>query len=426
VGRSVRLGGLVSRVGVSLLARRLGDIGRSDDERRVREAENLVRNARRVVATLGEMKGAAMKVGQMLSLQEGLLPPEVSEVLAALQQQAPKVPAEVMRYEVEGALGDVDTHFAHLDHEAFAAASIGQVHRGRLHDGREVAVKIQYPLIDQIVRADLKSLKHLVGSLVAMVSDVDFEPIWAEVRDRLVEELDYAVEANTMREMANLHGDIAAIVIPEVVPELTTSTVLTMTYEPAMGAAEACSEAFDQACRDRWGAELFEFLLRGLLDHGVLHADPNLANFGFREDGSLVVYDFGCVKRLPRGLVRGYARLFSVVSTGQWGDVPDILHDMGVRRRDGTPIAADLTDPYAEILSRVVDPERPYTFGDDDMPRELMEIGIDQIPETTDLDFPSDIIFVNRTFGGHLGNLGRLRATADWREMILRYSERAL
>jgi predicted unusual protein kinase regulating ubiquinone biosynthesis (AarF/ABC1/UbiB family) len=421
VGRSIKLGGLVGRVGASMLGRRLTDIGRSDDERRQREARNLIRNAHRVVATLGEMKGAAMKVGQMLSLQEGLLPPEVAEVLAGLQQQAPKVPSEVMRFEVEGALGDVDAHFAHLDQEAFAAASIGQVHRGRLHDGREVAVKIQYPLIDQIVRADLKSLKHLVGSLVAMVSEVDFEPIWAEVRDRLVEELDYSVEATSMREMAELERDVPSIVIPDVVPELTTANVLTMIFEPAMGADEACSDAFDQDLRNRWGAELFDFHLRGLLRHGVLHADPNLANFGFREDGSLVVYDFGCVKRLPADLVAGYRRLFSVVSTRQWGEVPEILREMGVRRRDGSAIAAELTDPYAEILSRVVDSDPPYTFGDDDMPIELMELGMEQIPETADLDFPSDIIFVNRTFGGHLGNLGRLRATADWREMILRY-----
>jgi hypothetical protein len=249
VGRSIKLGGLVGRVGASMLGRRLTDIGRSDDERRQREARNLIRNAHRVVATLGEMKGAAMKVGQMLSLQEGLLPPEVAEVLAGLQQQAPKVPSEVMRFEVEGALGDVDAHFAHLDQEAFAAASIGQVHRGRLHDGREVAVKIQYPLIDQIVRADLKSLKHLVGSLVAMVSEVDFEPIWAEVRDRLVEELDYSVEATSMREMAELERDVPSIVIPDVVPELTTANVLTMIFEPAMGADEACSDAFDQDLR---------------------------------------------------------------------------------------------------------------------------------------------------------------------------------
>lgn len=418
LGRSLRLGSLVGRVGTSLLGRRLANIGRADEERRRREADNLVRNAHRVVATLGEMKGAAMKVGQMLSLHTELMPPEAAEVLESLQKRAPRVPAEVMRLEVEGALGDLDTVFEHLEEEAFAAASIGQVHRGRLRDGRDVAVKIQYPLIDEIVKADLANLKRLAGSLVAMVSQVDFEPIWVEVRDRLVEELDYTIEAGNMRELADRYRDLDGVVIPEVVTDATTANVLTMVYEGGMGADHACSESIDQSLRDRWGARLFEFLLTGLLEHRQLHADPNLANFGFREDGALVVYDFGCVKTIPEDLADGYRRLFTAVLEDRSRDVPAILHEMGVCNPDGSPVSSDLTDPYAEVLSRVVRPEPFYTFGLDDLPQRIMDLGLEQLPETVDLHFPSDIIFVNRTFAGHVGNLGRLRATADWRSII--------
>jgi predicted unusual protein kinase regulating ubiquinone biosynthesis (AarF/ABC1/UbiB family) len=149
--RFVKLGGLIGRVGVSMAGAQISDLARGDTTERVRTAEAMVRNATRIVETLGRLKGAAMKVGQMLSLHEGLLPPEVAAVLSTLQKEAPRVPPEVMEYEARGQLKNFDELFERLDLDAFAAASIGQVHRGRLRDGRRVAVKIQYPGIDHII-----------------------------------------------------------------------------------------------------------------------------------------------------------------------------------------------------------------------------------------------------------------------------------
>ncbi len=232
--RFVKLGGLAGRVGVSVVGSQVLDVARSGPSKQIKKTENLVRNATRIVETLGEMKGAAMKVGQMLSLHDGMLPPEVAEVLRGLQKEAPSVPAEVMEFEIRGALENFDELFESLDFEAFAAASIGQVHRGRLRDGRDVAVKIQYPLIDEIVRADLKNLKILVRCLLAMISDIEFDPIWRELRDRLLEELDYTHEAANINRMQELHADVPEIVIPNVVAEGTTRTVLTMEYVEGM------------------------------------------------------------------------------------------------------------------------------------------------------------------------------------------------
>ncbi|MCD4750366.1 MAG: hypothetical protein K8R59_13425, partial [Thermoanaerobaculales bacterium] len=294
--RSLKMGSLVGRVGSSVVGSRLLEIGRADEAQRRRRADNLVRNAQRVVESLGELKGAAMKVGQMLSLQEAMLPPEVVEVLSLLQKQAPPIPPEIMRYEIEGALGSFDEFFESMEEQAFAAASIGQVHRARLKDGRDVAVKIQYPLIDQIVKADLKNLRVLVGALFGLFSDVDFEPFWEEIRDRLLEELDYTVEAEHMRRMAELYDDVPEIVIPGVITEATRKNVLTMEYVGGMTTDEVFSTSCSQEQRDRWGQVLLEFQFRGLFRHRLLHADPNLANFSFLEDGRVIVYDFGCVK----------------------------------------------------------------------------------------------------------------------------------
>jgi len=423
VGRFVRLGGLAGRVGASVVGNQILDVARSGPTRQIRKNENLVRNAARIAETLGELKGAAMKVGQMLSLHEGILPPEVAEVLRSLQKEAPKVPAEVMEYEIRGSLENFDELFESLDFEAFAAASIGQVHLGRLRDGRQVAVKIQYPLIEEIVKADLDNLKRVIQTVIRLVFETDVDAIWGEVRDRLLEELDYAHEAGNVRRMAELHADVPEIVIPRVVEEASARNVLTMEYVGGLTGDQACSPEIDQELRDRWGRVLLEFSLRGLLEHRFLHADPNMANFAFLEDGRMVVYDFGCVKKISPKLARGYADLLIAVSHRRDAEIPGILKGMGICTTDGEPMSREITDPYAEIFSPVARTDPPYTFGDDDMYSRLMEHGMDSWSKATNIRFPEDAIFVNRTLGGHYGNLSKLRATGPWRELILRYAQ---
>jgi predicted unusual protein kinase regulating ubiquinone biosynthesis (AarF/ABC1/UbiB family) len=425
VRRFVKIGGLAGRVGVSVVGNQVLDVARSGPAKQIKRTENLVKNAMRIAETLGEMKGAAMKVGQMLSLHEGMLPPEVGEVLRSLQKEAPRVPAEVMEYEIRGSLEDFDEIFEELDFEAFAAASIGQVHRGRLRDGREVAVKIQYPLIDEIVKADLKNLKTLLRTLLGLISDIDFEPIWSELRDRLLEELDYTHEAANIRRMAELHADVPEIVIPTVVEEATTRNVLTMEFVGGIAPTEACSELFDQDLKDRWGVVLAEFLMRGLMEHRFLHADPNLANFAFLEDGGVVVYDFGCVKEVPEVLAEGYARLFLCAGRERRDEVPEILRSMGMHMTGDKPLPAEAIDPYIEMFGDILRAEPSYTFGDDeDLYRRLFDLGFANMEYSKEMVFPEDAIFINRSLGGHFGNMSRLRATGPWREIVFRYAER--
>ncbi len=252
VRRFLKLGGLAGRVGASVATSQALDLVRSGPTKKARQTENLVKNALRIVETLGELKGAAMKVGQMMSLHEGLLPPEVAEVLRSLQKEAPRVPAEVMEFEVRGGIEDFDELFETFDFEAFAAASIGQVHRARLRDGREVAVKVQYPLIDEIVKADLKNLKTLMMRLVALFTDADFEPVWGELQKGLLAEIDYLHEAENIRRMTALHANVPEIVIPRVVDEATARNVLTMDFVEGIAPEEACSDRYPAELRDRF------------------------------------------------------------------------------------------------------------------------------------------------------------------------------
>ena len=421
--RFVKLGGLAGKVGVSVVGNQILDVARSGPSKQIKKTENLVRNAARIVETLGEMKGAAMKVGQMLSLHDGMLPPEVAEVLRGLQKEAPKVPAEVMEFEIRGALENFDDLFEYLDFEAFAAASIGQVHRGRMRDGRDVAVKIQYPLIDEIVRADLKNLKTLVRSLLAMISDIEFEPIWLELRDRLLEELDYNHEAANIRRMAELHEKVPEIVIPGVVGEATTRNVLTLEFVDGISPTEACVGDYDRELKNQWGVVLAEFLLRGLLVHRFLHADPNLANFAFLDDGRVIVYDFGSVKRVPKDMSVRYAELMVATAHGRGEEIQAILARMGIVMKDGSSMPPETIDPYLEMFGAVLRASPPYTFGEDpDIYRRVFEVGMNNWQYSVDMQFPEDAIFINRALGGHFGNLARLGASVPWRDLVLGYA----
>jgi len=419
----MQLSGLMGRVGASVAgSRALELLWRSASESG--RSENLIKNARRIVETLGEMKGGAMKVGQMLSLHEGLLPPEVSGVLRSLQKDAPRVPPEVMRYEVEGSLGgDLEDWFDEFEAEAYAAASIGQVHRARLKDGRRAAVKVQYPLIDRIVRADLDNLKRLFGALFGLFSDGDFEPVWGEVRDRLLEEIDYAHEARNTRRMTELYAGIPEIVIPRVIEDHSTERVLTMELVEGLPIDQACSGRYPDPLRDRWGAVLFELLMRGLFEHRFLHADPNAANFSFLEDGRVVVYDFGCMKDVPERLARGYARIFLAALSGRGAEIPQVLLEMGVYHDGPAPLERDLTDPYVALFAQILRADPPYTFGEDqELYGKLLALGMTNWSRAVDIRFPEEILFLDRAMSGHFGNLTRLRATGPWRELVRHYA----
>ena len=416
------LGGLAGRVGASLVASRIADVARGDVARAAHRTEMLVRNATRVAETLGRMKGGAMKVGQMLSLHADLLPPEVGEVLRMLQAKAPPVPAEVMEFEVRGELKQFDALFAAFEPEACAAASIGQVHRATLRDGRAVVVKIQYPAIDQIIRADLKNLRVVFQGLVALFTDVEFDPIWQEIRERLLEELDYVREAATIERMRALHAGVRGIVIPAVVREATTTRVLTMERVDGIPPDEACSDRYDAALHDRWGRTLFEFALRGLFVHHLLHADPNLSNFAFLPDGRIVVYDFGCAKQVPEAIATGYGKVMRAAIDGRKADIPGILREMGVGFADGSPLPDSTTTPFVELFFDVLRADPPYTFGSDPtIYARLFDLGLTHARDASQLRFPRDVVFVNRTLGGHFGNLARLRATGRWRELALEF-----
>jgi predicted unusual protein kinase regulating ubiquinone biosynthesis (AarF/ABC1/UbiB family) len=255
------------------------------------------------VSVLGTMKGAAMKLGQVMSfLDVGLVPEEYREEfqheLAKLRDAAPTVSFKQMRRVIEEDLEEpLEDVFESFEEEPIAAASIGQVYRARLReDGREVAVKVQYPGVAGAVRADLQNLDMIMRVLKRMTPGLDVKAIAEEIRERIVEELDYELEAQNQRSLARIFAGHPFIVVPPVVSSLTREHVLVSEFVSGVGFEEL--KARPQAERDRIGEIVFRFFLGCLYRHRQFSGDPHPGNFLLLEDGRVAFLDFGLFKRL--------------------------------------------------------------------------------------------------------------------------------
>jgi predicted unusual protein kinase regulating ubiquinone biosynthesis (AarF/ABC1/UbiB family) len=269
------------------------------------------RTAERYGQLLGNSKGMLMKVGQMLSFAPAnlLAAPEhlaiYQEVLARLCADAPVMEPGLARDLLERELGPLERCFADFDREPFAAASIGQVHAAKLHDGRDVAVKIQYPEAFDVIDADLKNTELLATCIKLFQSGVslrgsktDVGGMAREVRLRVAEELDYRREASSQAEFWRFYRGHPFIHIPEVVSEFCTGRVLCQEFVEGLSWAEALTAS--QRLRDRWAEAIVRFVHGSAHRFSVFHADPNPGNYVFHEDGSVSFLDFGCVKRFTR------------------------------------------------------------------------------------------------------------------------------
>jgi predicted unusual protein kinase regulating ubiquinone biosynthesis (AarF/ABC1/UbiB family) len=420
--RALKLGSLAGRVSVSVLGNRTFNLFRTDISKEVHKANNLIKNAQRTVKTLGTMKGGAMKIGQMLSLHEGLFPPEITAIFSTLQKEAPAIPFDDMHQQVKNELGDKYQQFASIHPEPYAAASIGQVHVGELTDGRQIVIKIQYPKIDQVIQADLKNLKHVLGKLFALFSSIAWDPIWEELKARLLEELDYNNEAKNILLMRQLNKNVSDIIIPDVIQSLCTRRILTMERVDGISPKMACTDIYPQSMKDKWAQVLFEHLNRSIFVNRLLHADPNFGNFAFQTDGKIILYDFGCVKQIPDYIHTAFKSLSLAVLNNQMARIPEILCKMGVYKGDGQPLPLDMIEPYYQMFTEAFRLSPVYIFGEDrEFYQKLIELGKKNLPRSHDIAVPKDIIFIDRTVVGTIGNLRKLYAGGPWGKIIEKY-----
>ena len=301
--RTATVATLAASEAVKQFGTRAANLTRDADAGEEAMARRQLETAKQIVAVLGTMKGAAMKLGQVMSfLDVGLVPEEHREEfqreLAKLRDAAPTVSFKQMRRVIEEDLEEkIPAVFESFDEVPIAAASIGQVYRARLKDGgREVAVKVQYPGVGAAVRADMQNLDLIMRVLKRMTPGMDVKAVTEEIRERIVEELDYELEAQNQRSLARIFAGHPFIVVPEVISSLSRERVLVSDYVSGVGFEELKTRP--EAERDRIGEIVFRFFLGCLYRHRQFSGDPHPGNFLLLEDGRIAFLDFGLFKRM--------------------------------------------------------------------------------------------------------------------------------
>ncbi len=307
VGRTAKIGGLAAGQAIRQAGTRAANVTRSKEGRNAALERRHIEAAEQIVTALGTMKGAAMKVGQVMSfLDVGLVPPEYRDEfqgkLAALRDAAPTVTFKDMRKVIEQELDEpVSEVFPEFDEEPIAAASIGQVYRAVLADGREVAVKVQYPGVAAAVRADMQNLGLILRLAKRIAPGMDPKAIGDEIRERIHEELDYELEAQNQRRLARIFRGHPFIKIPEVVTSLSRERVLVSEFVEGVGFEEL--KGYPQQDRDRIGEILYRFYFGCLYRHHQFSGDPHPGNSMLLADGRVAFLDFGLFKRMTADAV---------------------------------------------------------------------------------------------------------------------------
>jgi len=381
------------------------------------------RSAEQVFRVLGELKGGAMKFGQALSVFEAALPENLigpyREQLVRLQEAAPPMDVQTTRGVLATQLGgDWADRFRSFEEVPAAAASVGQVHRAVWSDGREVAVKIQYPWAEAAIRADLRQIRRLSRALGGLVSGIDVRPLMDEMRDRLLEELDYELEAGAQRAFVRAFADDDGIVVPDVVD--AASQVLVTEWLEGTPLSRVIASGTQQE-RDHAGLLFARFHFSSPGRAGLLHADPHPGNYRITPDGRLGVLDFGAAARLPDGLP---ASVGIVLQAALEGDRQGMLD--GLRAEGFVKESVDLdADELYEYLSPFVEPARVeyFTFSREWMRGEFERVNDPRGEGATGLkiNLPPSYLLIHRVWLGAIAILSQLGARAPFRSELVRW-----
>jgi predicted unusual protein kinase regulating ubiquinone biosynthesis (AarF/ABC1/UbiB family) len=420
LGRGARLATLATRSGTRAAVHRARRTFASAERRLELDTAHELRTAADVAAALGEMKGALMKLGQMASYVDESMPEPMRVALASLQQDAPPMSADLAAEVVRAELGrPPDTLFATWDPVPIAAASIGQVHRAITHDGRAVAVKVQYPGVDAAIKSDLEATDLLFRAVGLMFPGLDPSAVVDELRARLTEELDYRIEHANQQLFADWFRGHPFIHVPEVIGELSTARVLTT--ELAAGARfEEVATTWSQDERDRAAETIFRFVFRGIYRIHAFNGDPHPGNYLFAPGGHVTFLDFGLVKRYTPVEVKLFEDLIVTMC---------FEHDAAAFRRlieaagvlvPGAPVSdAQVRDYFGHFYEFVLE-DRAVTFDAEyasGTVRQMFDLSGPQAAVAKVANVPSAFVVTQRINLGLHAVLAQLHATANWRRI---------
>ncbi len=387
-------------------------------------AELQARTAEQLFQVLGQLKGGAMKFGQAMSVFEAALPEEVAApyraALTKLQEAAPALPAATVHAVLADQLGaDWREQFTTFDDKPAAAASIGQVHKAVWSDGREVAVKIQYPGAGKALLGDLRQLGRLARVFAAFSPGLDVKPLLKELEARVAEELDYQLEAESQASFHDAFDDDPDICVPGVVA--FADRVLVTEWIDGVSLAVIIREG-TQEQRDRAATLLATFLFSGPVLAGLLHADPHPGNFRLLPDGRLGVIDFGAVNRLPDGAPEPIGRLSRLALEGRADDVLEALREEGFVKAGITVDAQAVLDYLRPLLEPIAGPT--FQFSRDWLRAQAMRLGDPRSPASQlgrQLNLPPSYLLIHRVTTGTLGVLCQLGGEAPFQALMQKW-----
>ncbi|MXP46801.1 AarF/ABC1/UbiB kinase family protein [Altererythrobacter luteolus] len=379
-------------------------------------------NALRLADRLSHLRGAAMKLGQMISMDAGdILPPELSNILAGLRDRANFMPPRQLNQMLKSQWGeDWRSQFAHFEARPIAAASIGQVHKATTHDGRVLAIKVQYPGIRESIDADVDNVATLLKMSTMLPPQLDLAPLLEAAKAQLHEEADYQREGEQMQRYAALLADEDGFVVPLLDEELTRDRVIAMSFEP--GVPIESIETESQELRDDVTARVIELVSRELFEFGFMQTDPNFANYRYQPDTKkIVLLDFGATRPVPSAISMSYRNLIEAGLNGEMDEVIQASVDAGfvnpvavMKHRDGIEF---MTQVILDEFTR----EGPFDFGDRAFVGVLRDEGMRIAADREAWHMPpAETLFVQRKVSGTALLGARLKAVVDVRGIITR------
>ena len=385
-----------------------------------------LRTIRKLVTNLGELKGLAMKMGQVMSYVDVSLPPEMRDLMSVLQTQSQPTAFEQVKETIRADLGQrAEVLLAGMEQSPVSVASIGQVHRGVLPDGTEVAVKILHPGVREALEADFAFARigPVFARLLAPGAGATVKDFMAEMRERMLEECDYVLEARRQQQFKDLLEDDPAVIVPAVHGDWCTERVLVTAWEPGLDLESFLAGNPGQGLRDQVGAALFDIYFGTLYRHGLFHADPHPGNYSFREDGTVVLYDFGCTREFDREAIRALAHLAHAVVRDDEAEIRDAFERLGGNIPAGEKAYEHVQRLLRGFFMPLLTPGIHQVDGSVNM---AMGEVIKDKRMLMRLRVPGKLLFLFRIRFGLYAVIARLHSCCDWSSMERSLADGAL
>ncbi|MGP4713539.1 MULTISPECIES: ABC1 kinase family protein [unclassified Psychrobacter] len=400
----------------------------SDEEKRLQARSELMQDVGiQIAETLGEMKGAVMKVGQIASQYKDVFPPEVATALEKLQKDAPAMPFAQIKSQVERELkAPISELFAEFEETPFAAASIGQVHKAVLPSNQRVVVKVQYPGVDENCDSDLKQVRMAlkIAGVLNMSRELQ-EQLFDEIRKSLHDELDYIKEANNLRVFGAFHSDDEGLIIPKVIASHSTKRILTLTEE--MGETLSVAATWDNDIKQKIATRLFHFSAGQLFSLYRMHCDPHPGNFAFRADGSVVAYDFGGIRSYSDSEVQLFKRFARHAIRGDVTALEQDLIALDIRKVDDKIVPGEFYQNWLEIglkpLSVAPYHIGKFDFADSQVHHEAITQMRSSLKYFGQFQPSATTMMLDRTVSGQYWNLVNLGVEIDLSPLVEEYLE---